>query len=193
AVGRGVAADAEVTTQMLSSNMSCTRWPPAARPGWPPPAASSSRCCSGYQGHIGASLILGGVDSTGPTCTASTPTAPPANCPSPPWALGLRRPLRFLRIGSSQTWSWRRPRSSWPTPSRPGCWGDLGSGSNVDLCVLTRGGGPDPAPLPHPHRPRAEAGPVPVPGRHLGGAERSRRPPAAPAAGRDGDRDGRRL
>ncbi|XP_078005540.1 proteasome subunit beta type-10 isoform X1 [Phascolarctos cinereus] len=64
--GAGVAADAEMTTQLMASNMELH----ALSTGRKPRVATVSRMLRQmlfrYQGHIGASLIIGGVDITGP-------------------------------------------------------------------------------------------------------------------------------
>ncbi|KAG5843046.1 hypothetical protein ANANG_G00184340 [Anguilla anguilla] len=63
--GAGVAADAEVTTQMMSSNVELH----ALSTGRPPLVVTVTRQLKQmlfrYQGHIGCSLIVGGVDVTG--------------------------------------------------------------------------------------------------------------------------------
>nr|ACI68599.1 Proteasome subunit beta type-7 precursor [Salmo salar] len=63
--GAGVAADAEVTTQMMSSNVELH----SLSTGRPPLVVMVTRQLKQmlfrYQGHIGSSLIVGGVDVTG--------------------------------------------------------------------------------------------------------------------------------
>uniref|UniRef100_A0A674CEG0 Proteasome subunit beta n=1 Tax=Salmo trutta TaxID=8032 RepID=A0A674CEG0_SALTR len=63
--GAGVAADAEVTTQMMSSNVELH----SLSTGRPPLVVTVTRQLKQmlfrYQGHIGSSLIVGGVDVTG--------------------------------------------------------------------------------------------------------------------------------
>ncbi|XP_070255227.1 proteasome subunit beta type-10 isoform X2 [Myotis yumanensis] len=64
--GAGVAADAEMTTRMAASNMELH----ALSTGREPRVATVTRLLRQklfrYQGHIGASLVVGGVDVTGP-------------------------------------------------------------------------------------------------------------------------------
>ncbi|KAI3362258.1 hypothetical protein L3Q82_012223 [Scortum barcoo] len=63
--GAGVAADAEITTQIMSSNVELHM----LNTGRPPLVAMVTRQLKQmlfrYQGHIGSSLIVGGVDVTG--------------------------------------------------------------------------------------------------------------------------------
>ncbi|XP_042556701.1 proteasome subunit beta type-10 isoform X2 [Dipodomys spectabilis] len=64
--GAGVAADAEMTTRMAASNMELH----ALSTGREPRVATVTRMLRQtlfrYQGHVGASLVVGGVDPTGP-------------------------------------------------------------------------------------------------------------------------------
>ncbi|XP_054435017.1 proteasome subunit beta type-10 isoform X2 [Pteronotus mesoamericanus] len=64
--GAGVAADAEMTTRMAASNMELH----ALSTGREPRVATVTRLLRQtlfrYQGHVGASLVVGGLDVTGP-------------------------------------------------------------------------------------------------------------------------------
>uniref|UniRef100_A0A4X1UH55 Proteasome subunit beta n=1 Tax=Sus scrofa TaxID=9823 RepID=A0A4X1UH55_PIG len=64
--GAGVAADAEMTTRMAASNIELH----ALSTGREPRVATVTRMLRQklfrYQGHVGASLIVGGIDFTGP-------------------------------------------------------------------------------------------------------------------------------
>ncbi|CAM5105356.1 unnamed protein product [Natator depressus] len=138
--GAGVAADAEVTTQMLSSNMELH----SLATGRPPRVATACRFLKQmlfrYQGHIGASLILG----------ASTPRAPPVQRPPPrlhqQTALhlhggsGAAAAIAVLEDRFKPDMELAEAQELLADAITAGVLGDLGSGSNVDLCVLTRGG-----------------------------------------------------
>ncbi|KAG8539963.1 hypothetical protein GDO81_020072, partial [Engystomops pustulosus] len=71
--GAGVAADAENVTQVLSSNLELH----ALSTGRPPRVCTATRMLKQhlfrYQGHIGASIIIGGVDAHGPHLTSVHP------------------------------------------------------------------------------------------------------------------------
>ncbi|MGH0116073.1 UNVERIFIED_CONTAM: hypothetical protein FKN15_023106 [Acipenser sinensis] len=64
--GAGTAADTEMTTQIISSNLELH----ALSTGRPSRVATANRMLKQmlfrYQGYIGAALVLGGVDSAGP-------------------------------------------------------------------------------------------------------------------------------
>lgn len=93
-----------------------------------------------YQGHIGAHLVVGGVDSTGPYITSIH-------------AHGSTDTLPYTTMGSGSLAAMSVFENRW-TPNMEladgmklvrdaiaaGILNDLGSGSNVDLCVITKTG-----------------------------------------------------
>lgn len=92
-----------------------------------------------YQGYIGAALILGGVDSTGPHLYTIYPH-------------GSTDKLPFTTMGSGSLAAMAVFESRWkPHMSEEdgiklvrdaiaaGIFNDLGSGSNVDVCVIKKG------------------------------------------------------
>uniref|UniRef100_A0A673IEA9 Proteasome subunit beta n=1 Tax=Sinocyclocheilus rhinocerous TaxID=307959 RepID=A0A673IEA9_9TELE len=129
--GAGVAADAEVTTQMMSSNVELH----SLSTGRPPLVAMVTRQLKQmlfrYQGHIGSSLIVGGVDVNGPQLFSIYPH-------------GSYDKLPFLTMGTV-AFSFKMLIFKIKKHSKQlvrdaitaGIFCDLGSGSNVDLCVIT--------------------------------------------------------
>uniref|UniRef100_A0A8C7VLE0 Proteasome subunit beta n=1 Tax=Oncorhynchus mykiss TaxID=8022 RepID=A0A8C7VLE0_ONCMY len=117
--GAGVAADAEVTTQMMSSNVELH----SLSTGRPPLVVTVTRQLKQmlfrYQGHIGSSLIVGGVDVTGAHLYSVYPH-------------GSYDKLPFLTMEEAK----KLVRDA----IAAGIFCDLGSGSNVDLCVITHAG-----------------------------------------------------
>ncbi|KAJ2033313.1 proteasome core particle subunit beta 2 [Coemansia sp. S2] len=92
-----------------------------------------------YHGHIGAALVLGGYDSTGPHLFTVYPH-------------GSTDKLPYVTMGSGSLAAMSVFESRWqPGMSREeavemvkdaieaGIFNDLGSGSNVDVCVITKG------------------------------------------------------
>uniref|UniRef100_A0A8C8MAC7 Proteasome beta subunit C-terminal domain-containing protein n=1 Tax=Oncorhynchus tshawytscha TaxID=74940 RepID=A0A8C8MAC7_ONCTS len=135
--GAGVAADAEVTTQM-SSNVELH----SLSRGCPPLVTVTrqlKRMLFRYQGHIGSSLIVGGVDVTGAHLYSV-------------YLHGSYDKLPFLTMGSGAGAAisifedrYRQPGSEMlkklvRDAIAAGIFCDLGSGSNVDLCVITQAG-----------------------------------------------------
>lgn len=92
-----------------------------------------------YQGHIGAALVLGGIDPTGPHLFTVAPH-------------GSTDKLPYVTMGSGSLAAMAVFESSWkPNMTRDeaknlvvkaisaGIFNDLGSGSNCDVCVIEKG------------------------------------------------------
>ncbi|KAJ0055204.1 hypothetical protein NL108_012715, partial [Boleophthalmus pectinirostris] len=138
--GAGVAADAEITTQIMASNVELHM----LNTGRPPLVAMVTRQLKQmlfrYQGHVGSSLIVGGVDVTGPQLYSVYPH-------------GSYDKLPFLTMGSGAAAAVSvfedrfKPNMELEEAERlvrdaiaAGIFCDLGSGSNVDLCIITEKG-----------------------------------------------------
>ncbi|GAA6058594.1 hypothetical protein JCM10212_007033 [Sporobolomyces blumeae] len=134
--GAGTAADTEFTTNMISSNIRLHE----LSTGRPPLVATAMTMLKQYlfqyQGNVGAALVLGGIDPTGPHLYTVAPH-------------GSTDKLPYVTMGSGSLAAMATFESSWtPGLSRQaaidlvceaieaGIWNDLGSGSNVDVCVI---------------------------------------------------------
>ncbi|GJN91760.1 hypothetical protein Rhopal_004783-T1 [Rhodotorula paludigena] len=134
--GAGTAADTEFTTNMISSNIKLHE----LSTGRPPLVATAMTMLKQYlfqyQGHVGAALVLGGIDTTGPHLYTVAPH-------------GSTDKLPYVTMGSGSLAAMSVFESKWrPHLSRSdavelvaeaieaGIWNDLGSGSNVDVCVI---------------------------------------------------------
>ena len=94
-----------------------------------------------YQGHAGAALVLGVVRSQRPASVhACIHTVPPTRFPSRRWVPDpsprWRCSRRTLREGMDE----EEAKELVARSIRAGVFNDLGSGSNVDLCVITKEG-----------------------------------------------------
>ncbi|KAF6747216.1 proteasome subunit [Ephemerocybe angulata] len=155
--GAGTAADTEFTTALISSNMELHALQSGRKPRvvtamtmlkqmlfrsestdtsisfpsfhstsdldvprpisfYPPPIRYSEQTNERirYQGHVGAALVLGGVDSTGPHLFTIHPHGSTTSSPTCEQALNLVK-----------------------AAIAAGIFNDLGSGSNVDACIIT--------------------------------------------------------
>ncbi|GAA5842413.1 hypothetical protein JCM9279_005376 [Rhodotorula babjevae] len=134
--GAGTAADTEFTTNMISSNIKLHE----LSTGRPPLVATAMTMLKQYlfqhQGQVGAALVLGGIDPTGPHLYTVAPH-------------GSTDKLPYVTMGSGSLAAMAVFETSWrPNMSRAeavecvaaaieaGIWNDLGSGSNVDVCVI---------------------------------------------------------
>ncbi|XP_038628607.1 proteasome subunit beta type-10 [Tachyglossus aculeatus] len=138
--GAGVAADAEMTTQMLSSNIELHALSTGRKPRLATVTRMLRQMLFRYQGHIGTSLIVGGVDITGPHLYSVSPH-------------GSSQQLFFTAMGSGQAAAIAtledrfKPNMTLEEAQQlvaeavtSGIMNDLGSGSNVDLCIITQEG-----------------------------------------------------
>ncbi|KAI8771731.1 proteasome subunit beta type-7 [Biomphalaria glabrata] len=136
--GAGTAADTEMTTQLISAELELHR----LNTGRVPRVATANRLLKQmlyrYQGHIGAALVLGGVDVTGPNLYSI-------------WPHGSTDKLPYVTMGSGSLAAMATFEDRFkPDMTREeamklvrdaiaaGIFNDLGSGSNVDLCVITK-------------------------------------------------------
>ncbi|XP_036087349.1 proteasome subunit beta type-10 isoform X1 [Rousettus aegyptiacus] len=142
--GAGVAADAEMTTRMAASNMELH----ALSTGREPRVATVTRLLRQtlfrYQGHVGASLVVGGVDRTGPQLYSVHPHGSYSRLPFTALGSGQDAALAVLedRFQPNMTASHTLPQLEAALELlveaiTAGILGDLGSGGNVDACVIT--------------------------------------------------------
>ncbi|KAG8803203.1 proteasome core particle subunit beta 2 [Serendipita sp. 398] len=145
--GAGTAADTEFTTALISSNIALH----ALQTGRIPRVVTAMTMLKQmdyhitpdtnddrYQGHIGAALVLGGVDETGPNLFTVAPH-------------GSTDKLPYVTMGSGSLAAMAIFETEWQAglerdaavdlvskAIQAGIFNDLGSGSNVDVCIITK-------------------------------------------------------
>ncbi|KAJ8367033.1 hypothetical protein AAFF_G00333700 [Aldrovandia affinis] len=138
--GAGVAADAEVTTQMMSSNVELH----ALSTGRPPLVVTVTRQLKQmlfrYQGHIGSSLIVGGVDVTGAHLYSIYPHGSTDKLPFLTMGSGAAAAIAVFEDRYRIDMELEEAKQLVRDAVTAGIFSDLGSGSNVDLCVITQAG-----------------------------------------------------
>ena len=91
-----------------------------------------------YQGHVGAALVLGGYDATGPHLFTIAPHGSTDKLPYVTMGSGS---LAAMAVFESQ-WSEKMSRADAIelvcAAIEAGIFNDLGSGSNVDVCVIEK-------------------------------------------------------
>jgi 20S proteasome subunit beta 2 len=135
--GAGTAADTEFTTALISSNMELHGLHTGRKPRVVTAMTMLKQMLFRYQGHVGAALVLGGVDATGPQLFTIHPH-------------GSTDKLPYVTMGSGSLAAMAVFESQWkPNMERQealdliiaaisaGIFNDLGSGSNVDACIIT--------------------------------------------------------
>ncbi|KAJ8267427.1 hypothetical protein COCON_G00125990 [Conger conger] len=138
--GAGVAADAEVTTQMMSSNVELH----ALSTGRPPLVVTVTRQLKQmlfrYQGQIGCSVIVGGVDEAGFHLYSVYPHGSTDKLPFLTMGSGAASAIAVFEDRYKPDMELEEGKLLVRDAIAAGIFCDLGSGSNVDLCVITRGG-----------------------------------------------------
>ncbi|XP_004600641.2 proteasome subunit beta type-10 [Sorex araneus] len=138
--GAGVAADAEMITRLVASNMELH----ALSTGREPRVATVTRILRQrlfrYQGHVGASLIVGGVDVTGPQLYDVHPHGSYSRLPFTALGSGQDAALAVLEDRFQPNMSLEAAQELLVEAVTAGILGDLGSGGNVDACVITKTG-----------------------------------------------------
>ncbi|XP_076669892.1 proteasome beta2 subunit [Andrena cerasifolii] len=137
--GAGTAADTEMTTQMISSQLELHRLNTGRMIPVCTANAMIKQLLFRYQGNIGAALILGGVDLDGPHLYCIYPH-------------GSTDKHMYTSMGTGSLAAMATFESRWKVDMteeeakelvadaiRAGVFNDLASGSNVDLCVIRKG------------------------------------------------------
>jgi len=138
--GAGTAADTEFTTALISSNIELHSLSTGRKPRVVTAMTMLKQMLFRYQGQIGAALVLGGVDATGPQLFTVHPHGSTDKLPYVTMGSGS---LAAMAVFESR---WRKDmdRASAielvAAAISAGIFNDLGSGSNVDVCVITRDG-----------------------------------------------------
>ncbi|KAB5590621.1 hypothetical protein CTheo_5931 [Ceratobasidium theobromae] len=138
--GAGTAADTEFTTALISSNLELHELSTGRKARVITALSMLSQTLFRYQGQIGAALVLGGVDPTGIHLFTVAPH-------------GSTDKLPYVTMGSGSLAAMAVFESKWKAGLErqeaidlvsasisAGVFNDLGSGSNVDICVITAEG-----------------------------------------------------
>lgn len=137
--GAGTAADTEMVTQLIASNLELHSLSTGREPRVVTSLTQLKQHLFKYQGHIGAYLIVAGVDPTGAHLFAVQ-------------AHGSTDVGYYQTLGSGSLAAMAVIESRWKIDItkeeaiklaadaiEAGIWNDLGSGSNVDICVMEVG------------------------------------------------------
>ena len=93
-----------------------------------------------YQGHIDAALVLGGVDCTGPHLYEISPRGYTCHLPYVTMGSGSLAAMGVFEQGFRMDMERHKAMKLARDAIAAGIFNDLGSGSNVDLCVITKEG-----------------------------------------------------
>ena len=95
-------------------------------------------CPTRYQGHIGAALVLGGVDSTGAHLFTVAPHGSTDKLPYVTMGSGSLAAMAVFESGWKPNMERQEALNLVVAAVSAGIFNDLGSGSNVDACVITK-------------------------------------------------------
>ncbi|KAI7868579.1 proteasome subunit beta type-7 [Spinellus fusiger] len=136
--GAGTAADTEFTTNLISSQIELHSLATGRQPRTVTVMTMLKQMLFKYQGQIGAALVVGGFDATGSHLYTVYPH-------------GSTDKLPYVTMGSGSLAAMSVFESQWrPDMTREeaiaivseaieaGIFNDLGSGSNVDVCVIEK-------------------------------------------------------
>ena len=137
--GAGTAADTENTTALISSQLELHRLQTGREPRVATALAMLKQMLFKYQGHISAALILGGVDITGPSLYTIHPHGSTDKLPFVTMGSGSLAAMGIFEAGYKTGMEKEEAVELVVAAIKAGIFEDLGSGSNVDVCVIEKG------------------------------------------------------
>jgi len=139
--GAGTAADLEHTTQLMESQMELLRMAMNRQPRVCTVVRRLSTMLFKYQGFIGCALVLGGVDVTGPHLYQIYPHGSTDYLPFTTMGSGSLCAMAILESEYKSGMTEQEGMALVQKAIRAGIFNDLGSGGNVDVCVVRKEGG----------------------------------------------------
>jgi len=138
--GAGTAADTEFTTALIASKVELHRLATGKQPRIVTALTMLKRMLFRYQGYIGAALILGGVDCNGPALYQVYPHGSTDYLPYVTMGSGSVNAMAMFESEYKDGLSESEAIDLVHKGILSGIYNDLGSGSNVDICVITKDG-----------------------------------------------------
>lgn len=138
--GAGTAADLEHTTLMMASQIELLRLATGTQPRVCTVVRRLSKMLFKYQGYIGCALVLGGVDCTGPHLYQIYPHGSTDYLPFTTMGSGSLAAMSILESEYREDMTIEEGKALVAKAISAGIFNDLGSGGNVDVCVVTKDG-----------------------------------------------------
>jgi len=139
--GAGTAADLEHTTQLMESQIELLKMATGTQPRVCTVVRRLSQMLFKYQGYVGCALVLGGVDVTGPHLYQIYPHGSTDMLPFTTMGSGSLAAMSVLESEYREDLDVEGGKKLVAKAIRAGIFNDLGSGGNVDVCVITKEGG----------------------------------------------------
>eukprot|EP00871_Galdieria_phlegrea_P000569 jgi/Galph1/1512/GphlegSOOS_G193.1 len=137
--GAGTAADTENTTALVSSQLELHRLNSGRESRVVTALTLLKRMLFRYQGHVSAALVLGGVDFYGPHLYTVYPHGSTDRLPFVTMGSGSLAAMSVFESKYQDDMTREDAMKLVHEAISAGIFNDLGSGGNVDLCVITRG------------------------------------------------------
>ncbi|CAA7268495.1 unnamed protein product [Cyclocybe aegerita] len=135
--GAGTAADTEFTTALISSNMEMHALQTGRKPRVVTAMTMLKQMLFRYQGHVGAALVLGGVDATGAHLFTIHPHGSTDKLPYVTMGSGSLAAMAVFESGWVPDMERDKALALVKSAIAAGIFNDLGSGSNIDACIIT--------------------------------------------------------
>ncbi|CAM9245315.1 unnamed protein product, partial [Ectocarpus fasciculatus] len=138
--GAGTAADTEKTTELIASNLELLRLSSGSQSRVVTSLTLLKRLLYRYQGHVSAALVLGGVDLNGPHLYSIHPHGSTQRLPYTTMGSGSLAAMSVFETRYQEDMEEDAAVLLVRDAIRAGIFNDLGSGSNVDVTVIRKGG-----------------------------------------------------
>ncbi|XP_044177101.1 proteasome subunit beta type-7-like [Acropora millepora] len=138
--GAGTAADTEYVTQLISSNIGLHSLSTGRQARIVTALRMLKQLLFRYQGYISAALVLGGVDLNGPTLHTVYPHGSTDKLPYVTMGSGSLAAMSVFESRYKPNMELEEAKKLVRDAIAAGIFNDLGSGSNIDLCVITKEG-----------------------------------------------------
>ncbi|KAI9072126.1 hypothetical protein K1719_045903 [Acacia pycnantha] len=137
--GAGTAADTEAVTDMVSSQLQLHRYHTGRESRVVTALTLLKKHLFNYQGYVQAALVLGGVDVTGPHLHTIYPHGSTDSLPFATMGSGSLAAMSLFESNYKEGLTRDEGVQLVVDAICAGIFNDLGSGSNVDVCVITKG------------------------------------------------------
>ncbi|XAR64471.1 Proteasome endopeptidase complex [Bertholletia excelsa] len=137
--GAGTAADTEAVTDMVSSQLQLHRYHTGRESRVVTALTLLKSHLFSYQGYVSAALVLGGVDVTGPHLHTIYPHGSTDTLPFATMGSGSLAAMAVFESKYHEGLTRDEGINLVREAICSGIFNDLGSGSNVDVCVITKG------------------------------------------------------
>eukprot|EP00118_Oscarella_pearsei_P025009 m.307313 g.307313 ORF g.307313 m.307313 type:complete len:266 (+) comp42131_c0_seq1:29-826(+) len=135
--GAGTAADTENVTLQISSQLELLRLNMGRKSRVGTACRLFKQMLFRYQGHVSAALVLGGVDPSGPHLYSIHPHGSTDTLPYVTMGSGSLAAMATFEANFRRDMEEEEAKQLVRDAIVAGIFNDLGSGSNVDICVIT--------------------------------------------------------